>query len=100
MLDSRTHFVYIVIEHKECTRGDEILNSKVIAEKLTKLRGEKSRSEVANALGISISALSMYENGERIPRDDIKIKIANYYGKTVEFIFFTYGVHEKCTSEK
>lgn len=59
-----------------------------IAEKLIGLRGKKSREEVAKALGLSISAISMYENGERIPRDSIKIKIANYYNKSVQEIFF------------
>lgn len=59
-----------------------------IAEKLIALRGKKSREEVAKALGLSISAISMYENGERIPRDSIKIKIANYYTKSVQEIFF------------
>lgn len=59
-----------------------------IAEKLIELRGKKSREEVAKALGLSISAISMYENGERIPRDSIKIKIANYYNKSVQEIFF------------
>lgn len=59
-----------------------------IAGRLLLLRGKKSREEVANAVGISVSAISMYENGERIPRDDIKIKLATYYGKTVQEIFF------------
>ena len=52
------------------------------------LRGEKSRDEVAEALGISKSALCMYENGERIPRDATKVKIADYYGVGVGDIFF------------
>lgn len=60
-----------------------------VAERLTQLRGEKSREEVANAIGVSVSAISMYENGERIPRDDIKIKLANYYGESVQSIFFS-----------
>lgn len=61
---------------------------KALAEKLIKLRGEKSREEVAKAIGISVSAISMYENGERVPKDSIKIKLAQYYGKTVQEIFF------------
>ncbi|MBQ8634477.1 MAG: helix-turn-helix transcriptional regulator [Lachnospiraceae bacterium] len=61
---------------------------KRFAEKLIKLRGEKSREDVAKAIGVSISAISMYENGERVPRDSIKIKLAQYYGKTVQEIFF------------
>lgn len=59
-----------------------------VAKRLVKLRGKKSREEVANALGVSVSAIAMYENGERIPRDIIKIKIAEYYKKSVQEIFF------------
>ena len=43
------------------------IDIKASAQKLIELRGERSQKEVADALGISISALSMYENGERIP---------------------------------
>ena len=56
---------------------------------LVELRGQKTQAEVAKDLGITVSALSMYENNNRIPRDEIKIKIANYYKKSVEEIFFT-----------
>ncbi len=59
-----------------------------VAERLTQLRGDKSREEVAKAIGISVSAISMYENGERIPRDSIKIKLAAYFNKSVQEIFF------------
>ena len=69
------------------------MNKKEIANRLIKLRGDKKRKKVADDLGISESALKMYELGERIPRDNIKVKIANYYGTTVEFIFFA----EECT---
>lgn len=40
-----------------------------IGSKLVKLRGNRTQEQVANAVGISVSALSMYECGERIPRD-------------------------------
>lgn len=59
-----------------------------IAERLTQLGGDRSREEVAKAIGISVSAISMYENGERIPRDSIKIKLAAYFNKSVQEIFF------------
>lgn len=70
--------------------GEERRNWNVekIAERLQKLRGDKSREEVANAIGVSVSAIAMYENGERIPRDLIKVKFAEYYGKSVQEIFF------------
>lgn len=61
--------------------------SNIIGEKLRKLRGERSSSEVSEALGISLSALSMYENGNRIPRDEVKVAIANYYNVPVQDIF-------------
>lgn len=64
------------------------MDAEKIAKKLAHLRGKKSLKEVADANGISVSALSMYEAGNRIPRDEIKIKLAKYYGCTVESIFF------------
>lgn len=64
------------------------MNKKLIATRLKKLRGDKNREEVATDLQISLSALQMYENGQRIPRDEIKIRIAKYYKLTVQEIFF------------
>ena len=69
-------------------KGGDNLNSKVIGNRLAKLRGSRTQSEVAKAIGTSDSALSSYECGERIPRDAVKIKIAAYYGVTVQSIFF------------
>ena len=56
-------------------------------EKLIELRGNRSQEEVAKALGISVSALSMYEQGNRIPRDEIKIRMAKYYGISIDALF-------------
>lgn len=66
------------------------MNKEKIAKQLVKLRGARTQEEVARAVKISASALSMYEKGERIPRDEIKIRLANYYGKSVEAIFFNH----------
>lgn len=68
--------------------------NEIVAEKLVKLRGDKSRETVAKACGISISALAMYERGERIPRDDIKVRLAEYYNRSVNFIFFDLNEHK------
>lgn len=57
-------------------------------EKLKILRGERSRKEVADAIGTSESAIAMYEREERIPRDKTKIALADYFKTTVQFIFF------------
>lgn len=66
------------------------MNTKVMGEKLRKLRGAKPRKEVAETCGISVSALAMYEAGERIPRDEVKIRLAAYYNRSVNYIFFTH----------
>ncbi|MNB79184.1 helix-turn-helix protein [compost metagenome] len=60
----------------------------LIARRLLKLRGGSSREETAQAIGISVSALQMYENAQRVPKDEIKIKIANHYNQSVQEIFF------------
>lgn len=36
------------------------------------------------------------KNGQRIPKDEIKIRLANYYKKSVQEIFFDPQPHEKC----
>ncbi len=64
------------------------MNKARIAADLRRLRGSRSREEVALACGVSSSAISMYETGARIPSDDVKQKIATYYGKRVGEIFF------------
>ena len=64
------------------------MDSKKIADRLIKLRGNRSQSEVAKACGISVSTVSMYETGERIPRDKIKVRLARYYNVSVESIFY------------
>lgn len=42
---------------------------------------------MTEAIGISVSALTMYETGNRIPRDEIKVKLAHYYSTSVERLF-------------
>ena len=64
------------------------MDRQLVAKKMVELRNGRAREEVASACGISVSALAMYENGTRIPKDDIKIRIANYYGTTVESLFY------------
>ena len=64
------------------------MDRKIIGERLARLRGRRSQMEVSKELGISDSALSAYENGERTPRDEVKIRIAEFYNTTVQAIFF------------
>lgn len=59
-----------------------------IGEKIRFLRGKETIQRAANELGISRSALVKYERDERIPRDEVKRRIADRYGVTVQDIFF------------
>lgn len=63
------------------------LDSKKVGTMLRALRGNRSQKAVADALGISETALSIYEKGERIPRDEIKKAMADYFGVSIELLF-------------
>lgn len=65
-----------------------LMDKKAIGDRLRRLRGSRSQQEVADALGVTSMAISLYENGERIPSDNMKIKIADYYNRSVAFIFY------------
>lgn len=64
------------------------MDRKSIAQRLLKLRGNTPRRQVATACNIKLTALANYESGLRIPRDDVKVRLAAYYGVTVESLFF------------
>ena len=72
-----------------------MLNSVEIGKRLRALRGDKTVQSVADDIGISRSALAMYEIGDRIPRDEIKLRICQYYGVDIN-IFFDSEQHETC----
>nr|DAQ28874.1 MAG TPA: helix-turn-helix domain protein [Caudoviricetes sp.] len=59
-----------------------------MSDMLKKLRGDATQETVARAVGVTKSAWAMYERGERVPRDEVKIKIAEYFNRTVQEIFF------------
>ena len=64
------------------------MNPQVIGERLKTLRGNRKRKNVAEILGVSLSALAMYERGERVPRDEVKRRFSELYGKSVQEIFY------------
>ena len=63
------------------TRNEKLYN-------LRKKKGE-TQAEVAESLGISLSAYNSYETGQRVPKDDMKKQIAEHFNRTVQFIFFS-----------
>lgn len=74
------------------------MSNAIIGERLRRIRGSKTRKEVAEAVGISVSAIQMYENGARVPRDETKKKMADYYKTSVGALFFDEEARETCGS--
>lgn len=68
-----------------------------IGEKMRRLRGKRSRAEIAEKAGISVSSYTKYERNERVPRDEVKIRLAKIFGVSVQSIFFAPSVHETRT---
>lgn len=66
-----------------------IPDSKEIGKRLKELRGDRPMQELADVCGVSRQAYWMYEAGDRVPSDEVKKKIADYYQKSVSEIFFT-----------
>lgn len=68
----------------------KIIDAQTIGERLRSLRGAKTQKEIGDAIGVTATAISQYERGERVPADDIKVALARYFNSTVEAIFFTF----------
>ena len=64
------------------------LTRQEIGARLKELRGDKTLKQVGDDLNVTSMAVSNWENGERTPNDDMKVKIANYYGVSVGSLFF------------
>ena len=60
-----------------------------VGKKLRELRGNRTQREISKELEITKSSYAMYERDERTPRDEVKIRIANYFGVSVQELFFS-----------
>jgi len=71
------------------------LEGNYIADNLRYLRKRKgvTQTEVAKALGIPTTTYNAYETGQNVPRDEMKLKIADYFDRSVQFIFFKRITH-------
>lgn len=60
----------------------------VLGQRIRSLRESKNLNqlELARILNISNTTLSQYESGQRIPSDDIKIQIAEYFNTTIDYL--------------
>ena len=64
------------------------MNSIEIGQELRRLRGSRTIQEVADATGLGWSTIYMFELGKRRPNDDNKVTLANYYGVSVQQLFY------------
>lgn len=55
---------------------------------MIRLRGGRSQTEVAGEMGIPVSTYAMVENGSRFPRKGLLQKFVDFYGVTVDALFF------------
>ena len=61
---------------------------KTVGMRLKELRGSRTLEEVGADLKVTGMAVSQWERGERTPNDEMKVRIANYYKRSVNSIFF------------
>lgn len=66
-----------------------------IGDTLKELRQAKGKTlvEASKEIGITPAALSNYESNIRVPRDNIKVAIADYYKKPIQKIFYAQKIH-------
>lgn len=57
-------------------------------QRLRRLRGKRTLQEVSQATGLAKSTLSMMEKDKRGTGDKNKRRLAEYYGRSVAYIFF------------
>ena len=71
-----------------------------MGEKMQKLRKQKNWSQetLAEKLGVSRQAVSLWERGESMPEIDKLIPLANYLGVTVDFLLTDYIVTDEDNS--
>ena len=73
------------------------MNKELIGKRLRELRGVfRTQADVERDTGIDRTALSRYESGAAVPPDTVKIKLAAYYGVSVESIFYASEGHDAC----
>ena len=64
------------------------MDGNILGKRIAMLREEKDlkQLELAKILNICNTTLSQYESGKRIPSDEIKNQIADYFDVTIDFL--------------
>ena len=66
------------------------MENNYIKDNLKILRERKglTQTAVAKALKVNVTTYNAWETGQNIPRDEMKVRIAEFYGLSVGYIFF------------
>lgn len=66
------------------------MSDNYIKDNLKFLRERKglTQTAVSKALKVNTSTYNAWETGQNIPRDEMKVRIAEFYGLSVGYIFF------------
>lgn len=67
---------------------NDVLDKAEVGRRLRDIRRYRPQREIAEELGVSVTAVGNYERGIHTPPDEIKVKYAELCGKTVQEIFF------------
>lgn len=96
----KRYIIVTVIKITVRDKGSEKLAkpNKVLIE-LRRKRGESQKTAAKN-IGITQSMLAMLETGDRRGSDATKMAIANYYGVSVEHIFFGSNITKRDKEDK
>lgn len=70
--------------------------------RLKELREEKglNQNDLAKIFNISPSSIGMYETDKREPDDDLKIKFAEYFNVSIDYLMGTTDIREKYIENK
>ena len=71
-------------------KGGDCVNKEDAGARLKSLRLKKKETlaEVGRAVGVTAQSVQAYEAGKKTPSDSVKIKLAEHFNRTVQFIFF------------
>ncbi len=66
------------------------MGNREIGEKLRRIRKKRGMTinMLAKEVGTAASTVGMWERGERIPRDSMKVKLSQTFNTTVQELFF------------
>lgn len=91
-IDTHSEWVYYRrrLNKESQQRGGDNVSDNYIKDNLKFLRKRKglTQTEVAKAINVGITTYNAWETGQNIPRDEMKVKIAEFYGLSVGYIFF------------